>query len=423
MPIPITIPRLGWNMEEGVFAGWIKRDGEVVREGEPLFSLEGDKATQDVESIDPGILRIPATAPVTGAKVLVGAVIGYLLQPGEAEPVVASASASASAPAPSPAPAPASATASKAVPEPVGRPARNGPRSTPLARRIAREMGVDWTRLLGSGHTGRIRKADVLEAARTATATAIPKAKPPLPDRPPAPAPTPAPAPGKSLPVGPARRTIAARMVQSRQATAPVTLTTTVDATNLVNLRKQFKDAGPAGRDVPSFNDFLVKLTAMALRDHPLLHARWADDRIEVPNEANIGIAVDTEGGLLVPVIHGAAALGLGQIAARSRELIGRAREGKLRPADMQGGTFTITNLGASGIDAFTPIINPPECAILGLGRIRRMPVMVGEQVVGRDQLTLSLTFDHRIVDGAPAARFLQFLGQLIENPGPWLIG
>lgn len=402
MATQITIPRLGWNMDEGVFAGWLKRDGDAVREGEPLFSLEGDKATQDVESIDPGILRIPAGAPGVGDKVPVGAVIGFLLQPGDPDPV------GGSAPAPTPDP---TAVAGIASPTGTNHARRKGPRSTPLARRIARELGVDWTALLGSGGNGRIRKVDVLEAA---------KVKPPVA---PASSPSREPSPGNSLPIGPARRTIAARMTQSRQATAPVTLTTTADATNLVNLRKQFKDVGPPGREVPSFSDFVVKLTALALRDHPALHGRWADDRIEVPDEAHIGIAVDTEAGLLVPVIRGPAGLGLTQVAERSRDLIKRAREGKLRPSDMQGGTFTVTNLGAFGIDAFTPIINPPECAILGLGRIRRQPVMVGDQAVGRDLLTLSLTFDHRIVDGAPAARFLQFLGQLLENPGPWLIG
>jgi len=427
MPNAITIPRLGWNMEEGVFAGWLKRDGEAVRAGEPLFSLEGDKATQDVESIDPGILKIPPTAPVVGDRLLVGAVIGYLLQPGEADPAEAAAPASGASPegdasGRSPADGEGGTDLGRAVvqriPSPAGPtevgpariapigagvavPGRDGPRSTPLARRIARERGIDWTTLRGSGHGGRIRKADIPEAAGS----------------------PPAPPASRSLPIGPARRTIAARLVESQQTTAPVTLTTTVDATNLVNLRGQFKEAGPAGRAVPSFTDFLVKLTALALRDHPLLHARWAGDRIEVPEEAHIGLAVDTEAGLLVPVIRGPAALGLGPIAERSRDLIRRAREGKLPAGEMQGGTFTITNLGAFGIDAFTPIINPPEAAILGIGRIARQPVMAGDQVVGRERLTLSLTFDHRIVDGAPAARFLQDLGRIIENPGPWLIG
>jgi pyruvate dehydrogenase E2 component (dihydrolipoamide acetyltransferase) len=173
---------------------------------------------------------------------------------------------------------------------------------------------------------------------------------------------------------------------------------------------------------LPGYTDFVVKLTATALRDHPLLNARWSEDRVVIPDEPHIGIAVDTEEGLLVPVIRGAAGLGLGEIAARARDLIRRARDRQLRPEEMQGGTFTITNLGAFGVETFTPIINPPECAVLGIGRIQRQPVMAGDQVIARERMGLSLTFDHRIVDGAPAARFLQTLVRLIENPGPWLI-
>lgn len=398
MAIEITIPRLGWNMDEGVFAGWLKRDGEPVRPGEPLFSLEGDKATQDVESIDPGILKIPPTAPGVGDRIPVGAVIGYLLQPGEVElptiELMPRAAVAALSTATSP---PAFAATARS-----GR--RDGLPSTPLARRLAGDLGVDWTRLSGTGQGGRVRKVDVLEATRVET---------PRPFSVP---------PSRSVSIGPVRRTIAARMVQSRQTTAPVTLTTTVDATNLVNLRRQFQDVGTADRVVPGFTDFMVKLTALALRDHLLLNARWTHDRIEFIDEAQIGIAVDTEAGLFVPVIRGAAALGLGEIAERSRDLIRRARENRLLPGETQGGTFTITNLGAFGIEAFTPIINPPECAILGIGRIARQPVMDGDRVVPRERMALSLTFDHRIVDGAPAARFLQFLGQKIENPAPWLI-
>ncbi len=160
----------------------------------------------------------------------------------------------------------------------------------------------------------------------------------------------------------------------------------------------------------------------MTLRDHPMLHARWDEDRLIVPDEPHIGIAVDTDDGLLVPVIRGAAGLALGEIVARARDLARRAREHRIRPDELRGGTFTITNLGAFGVEAFTPIINPPECAVLGLGRIARQPVMIEDRVVGRDRMSLSLTFDHRIVDGAPAARFLQALVGAIENPAPWLI-
>lgn len=392
MAIAITIPRLGWNMEEGIFAGWLKQDGELVRAGDPLFSLEGDKATQDVESIDPGILRIPPTAPAIGAKVIVGAVIGYLVEAGAASdldvPSLRPDDEAEVRPTPE-------APAASVAPE-----RGNRTRSTPLARRIARDLGIDLTRLAGSGNGGRIRKADVLRAAKAD-------------DRP---------ASARSIPISPARRTIAARMVASGTTAAPVTLTTTVDATNLVSLRRQYKEAGSPARLVPSIADLFAKLTALALRDHPMLNSRWADDRIELSEAIHIGIAVDTEAGLLVAVLRDVERLSLSQIAERSRAVIERIRARRFSLEDISGGTFTITNLGAFGIESFTPIINPPECAILGLGRIARQPVMVGEQVVARERMALSLTFDHRIVDGAPAARFLQDLAAKVENPSPWLI-
>ncbi len=222
------------------------------------------------------------------------------------------------------------------------------------------------------------------------------------------------------IPLTPVRKATAARMTRSRQTTAPVTLTSAVDATNLVNLRGQFKAAAD-GTPVPSFTDFLVKLVAVALQKHPLLGARWTDAGLVLPERINIGIAVDTDAGLFVPVVRDVPALGLRRLAKRSRELIDDARDGAISAADLQDGCFTITNLGAFGIDAFTPIINPPETAILGVGRIERRPVLEGDRVVGRDFVTLSLTFDHRVVDGAPAARFLQTLGKCIENPGPWV--
>jgi pyruvate dehydrogenase E2 component (dihydrolipoamide acetyltransferase) len=200
---------------------------------------------------------------------------------------------------------------------------------------------------------------------------------------------------------------------------APVTLTSCVDATNLVNLREQFRVAG--SEPVPSYTDFFLKFVAVALAKHPLLGSRWTDTGIVPAASIDIGIAVDTDAGLLVPVLRHVPALGLRQIATRARAVIGRAQRGQLTAREISGACFTITNLGAFGIDAFTPIINPPECAILGIGRIERKPVMDGDRVVGRERVTLSLTFDHRIVDGAPAARFLQTLAACVENPAPWV--
>jgi pyruvate dehydrogenase E2 component (dihydrolipoamide acetyltransferase) len=408
MAVTITIPRLGWNMEEGVFAGWLKQDGETVRAGDALFNLEWEKATQEIEAIDEGTLWIPHNGPKTGDRLAVGAVIGYLRQPGELEPGVIPAQSIVRHAAE--VPVTLSPSTSKAA-QPV--PVRRGRRPiSPLARRLARELRIDWSNLEGSGRTGRIRRADVLAAAqargqRLATST-----------------PPPGDAAGASRVVatGPIRRTIAARLLESRSTTAPVTISTTADATNLVCLRRQFKAAAQVGRDVPSYTDFLVKLTAVALCDHPLLNARWHNDQIEIPDQVNIGIAVDTQAGLLVPVIRNVAALGLGQVAALSLDLIRRGQAGQLQPHEMHGGTFTITNLGPFGVESFTPIINPPECAILGVGRIHQQPVAVGDQIVVRERVSLSLTFDHRIVDGGPAARFLQSLTQLIENPSPRLI-
>jgi pyruvate dehydrogenase E2 component (dihydrolipoamide acetyltransferase) len=192
-----------------------------------------------------------------------------------------------------------------------------------------------------------------------------------------------------------------------------------VDATNLVNLRNQFKMEGEV---IPSYTDFLVKLAGHALQKHPLLASRWTEAGIVPAERIDIGIAVDTDAGLFVPVIRDVPRLSLRQVAVASRELIELSTRAELSLRDMQGGCFTITNLGAYGIDAFTPIINPPQCAILGVGRIKRHPVVDGERVIGRDIVTLNLTFDHRIVDGAPAARFLQSLARLIEIPGPSLV-
>jgi pyruvate dehydrogenase E2 component (dihydrolipoamide acetyltransferase) len=209
-------------------------------------------------------------------------------------------------------------------------------------------------------------------------------------------------------------------MSASSQQTTPVTLTTRADATNLVSLRSQFKSAG--GEDVPSYTDILVKLTAAALQRHPQMAARWEETYLAMPAGIHIGIAVDTEEGLIVPVLRDVPSLSLLQLAARSRELVESARGSKLKADDLQGGVFTITNLGAFGIDAFTPIINLPETAILGIGCIRREPAVVDNQIVPRDQVTLSLTFDHRIVDGAPAAKFLQAIRLAVENPSAWLL-
>ncbi len=398
MAIEIKVPRLGWNMEEGTFMAWLKKDGDVIKPGDALFTLEGDKAVQDVESTDAGILRIDPNGPQEGETVAVGVLLGYLVGAGEnssfSEGKEVMLAVSRSSPLPSsPSPPPAHPAAEE-------RKEPHLPAISPRARRVAHELNVDWTRLQGSGRTGRIRERDIRAASPSRPADGT-----------------------RPQPLSPMRRTIASRMMASLRATAPVTLTTTVDASNLVNLREQFKAASrPAEERLPSYTDFIVKLTGIALQTHPTLNARWEEDSIHQLPDVNIGVAVDTEAGLLVPVLRDVPGLSLRQLAARSLELIERARGRKLTDDEMHGATFTVTNLGQFGIDAFTPIINHPECAILGVGRIHRQPAVVGDQIVARAQVTLSLTFDHRIVDGAPAARFLDMVRKCIENPGPWLM-
>ncbi len=384
MAIPITVPRLGWNMDQGVFVGWLKVDGEPVRAGEPLFTLESEKATEEIECLDDGILHIPTNGPHQGDTVAVGTVIGYLLQPDEPIPTIVK---------PSPSPQRSESIAAQPKSPKIDTPARQRPASSPRARRTAANLGIDWQKAKPTGRTGRIRERDVL-----ALAGGVSEAMP-------------------SAPASSLRRVIAERMLTSSRSTAPVTLTTTTDATELVNLRKRWKTTNNTGDPVPTYTDLFVKLAALALEKHPILNSRWEKDRIVTQEGIHIGIAVDTEAGLVVPVVREVPRLSLRELSIRSRDLIERTRQRQLSASEMQGGTFTVTSLGAFGIDAFTPIINYPECAILGIGRIRRCPAVIEDQIVIRDQVTLSLTFDHRITDGVPAARFLQTLSAFIENP------
>ncbi len=413
MAIEVTVPRLGWSMDEGTLTEWLKRDGDTVRKGDMLFVLEGDKATQEVESFDEGILKLLPRGPQPGDAVQVGQLLAYLVAEGEPAPFESGSAGAefAANDVPAEARLPAPLPANRSAPSAEFPPLPQGPRASPRARRRAAELGVDWTKVVrtGTGKSGRIRERDVLAALGRAEQTAS--------------QPTVSTAASRNVqPHSPIRRTIAERMVASHQTTAPVTLTTTADVTNLVRLRQQLKGSG-ATVDVvvPSLTDFIVKLTAITLKSFPLLNARWEEHGIVTSAEIHIGIAVDTDAGLLVPVVRNVEQLSLRSLAARSQELIAKARTRRLTAEDMQGGTFTVTNLGSYGIDAFTPILQVPQCAILGIGRIQKAPVFVENQFVPRDMITLSLTFDHRIVDGGPAARFLQAVARAIENPADLL--
>ena len=446
MAIELVMPRLGWTMEEGVLVEWLKNDGDQVEIGDSVYTVETDKALNEVEALDAGTLGIPPNSPAPGTMLPVGTVIGFLLEPGEEMPELPEL---IQPPAPASAPASAPAPAGSAVA------AVGSPNISPRARRIAIELGVDWTQLQGSGSTGRIVERDVRAAvplAQTevkaspvarrlaeqlgvdlAQIAATKKGRIEKADVEAASSQQSGTAPSRALaadrqrPMSPVRRITAERMSASARTTAPVTLNSEVDATEIVRLRTQLKnDVGDVERVVPSYNDLLVKAAAQALTEHPEVNARLLESGdIEESAAVHVGIAVDTERGLLVPVLTDADAKTLLQVTSESADLIAAASAGGLGPDALQGGTFTITNLGMFDIDGFTPIINLPECAILGVGRIVPKQVvtdLAAERVEIRHMMVISLTFDHRLVDGAPAARFLQRLKQLVEQPYLWLV-
>jgi len=442
----IIIPRLGWSMEEGTFVAWLKSEGDFVKRGDALFELEGEKATQEIEAVDEGVLRIPITGPKPGSVHKVGAVIGYLVAANDSIPAFANPLQQVNVEAINEADLIVASPSVRQLARKVGvqlsQVKATGPRgrilqedvhqaksilsenaqepvisdvskmlsqqvASPRARRLASSLGIDWKLLIGSGAGGRIRECDVKAASTNLTSPITTAGK------------------AQRIPISKKRKLIAQRLVASRQLTVPVTLTTKADATNLVNLRNQFKSTNGT-HPIPSFQDIITKLVAEVLKEHMFLAGRWDEDVIVLPahHELHIGMAVDTEDGLLVPVIRNVAGLNLRDVAVQSKSLVQQAREGKITAAQMQGGVFTITNLGAFGIDSFTPVINYPEAAILGLGAIRKEPVFLDDgKVVAQLQLALSLTFDHRIVDGAPAARFLQALVSAIVNPSAFLLG
>lgn len=394
-------------MEEGVFVEWLRQDGDAVAPGDTLYNLEGEKAIQEIEAIDEGILRIPPDGPNEGDVVAVGTVIAWLCEADEPLPWEqpgANTVTGKDSTAPATSPSASSSTATSTPPSVATHDSKNRPAASPRARRVAAELGIDWTTLNGSGRTGRIRESDVRAAFASGAAATVKIADLSSPSG-----------------VSTTRQAIAGRVLAASRETAPVTLTTSVDATQLVSLRRQFQATGGDG-PCPGYNDILVKLTAVILRDHPSLRSSWTDDGIVVNEQIDIALAVDTEAGLLAPVIRDPGSLPLRELSVQISGLVERARQRKLSADEMAGGAFTITNLGSYGIDTFTPVLNLPQSAILGVGRIRNVPAVIGEEILPRDEITLSLTFDHRVLDGAPAAEFLSQLGQAIENPGAMLV-
>lgn len=458
MAYEVLLPKLGQTVEESRIVEWLKAEGDPVERGDVLFTVETDKAVLDVEAPRKGFLRkiLAPAGEMLPVLTLVGLITRTADEPIETEAASTAESGAATSEAPKAAPS----APTVAEPAVTGAPGRvfssprarkaaadrgidvavvkgtgpggrvverdvldyiaAAPKVTPVARHIAEGLGVDLAGITGTGPRGRVTKADVQAVAAGATLTA-----PETPVSPAAVAPVPAPptavepvASLSEVPLSGIRAIIAQRMHESHAVTAPVTEMMEVDATALVALRERLKVslAKELGFNL-GYNDLLIKVAAKALREFPNVNARLDGNVIRHLDAVHIGLAVDTDRGLLVPHVANADRKGLVEIARDVRAMAERARTGRSLPDELVGGTFTITNLGMYDVDGFTPIINYPETAILGVGRIKPKPVVVEGAIVVRQMVWLSLTFDHRLVDGAPAARFLQAIKQMVEEP------
>ena len=439
MAVELRMLQMDQTMTKGKIGKWLVKEGDTVTEGQPLLEIETDKVVHEQESPTDGV--IAQLLAEEGANVPVSALLAIIGAPGEAVARVEATSAvetvadpdveEISKPEPpttgaEPKVSPAARQLAKKLAIDLTQVKPSGPggrilesdvqryidlrepapteaarlKASPLARRLAKEQGVDLTAIAGSGPDGRIVRDDVLQvSASTAVETpAVQQA-------------------AEVIAMDGIRGIIAERMTLSVQTNASVTLHTEVDATALVELRAMLNEKLQAREVSITYTDLLIKVVANTLREHPRLNATLTDEGIHLLQEINIGVAVALEDGLVVPVVRDADKERLSEISEQVRNFAERARSNQLTPGELQGGTFTITNLGNFGIDAFTPIINPPESAILGVGRILKKPVVHEDEIVIRSMLTLSLTFDHRVVDGAPAAQFLQTVSGYIQDP------
>jgi pyruvate dehydrogenase E2 component (dihydrolipoyllysine-residue acetyltransferase) len=400
MAAEVKVPRLGQGMESGTIVRWLKAEGDAVAKGEPLYELDTEKVTQEVEAEAAGVLLRIAVAE---GEVPVGTTIAFIGEAGEQVPDVSENGKVTAAPAGEP-------KAAEPIPELEPEPAPAAPvtrapveriKASPLARRIARERGIELSAIAGTGPEGRIIAEDVDRAAAGAPA-----------------APSAAPAPGdevERVPLTSIRRTIARRLTEAWRV--PVfQLQVSADMTSANALVAGARELHPEVK--VSVTDLLTKVCASALRRHREVNVSFTDEALLRHPSANVGIAVAAPQGLVVPVVKGAERLSLAEIAAVRADLVDRARNQKLKQEDMQGGTFTISNLGMFGVEAFVAVLNPPQAAILAVGATEERPMARGDEVVVRAMMTMTLTVDHRAVDGAPAADFLRTVKSMLEEPG-----
>lgn len=406
MAVDVIMPAMGATQETGRLVRWFKREGDSVAKGEMLMEVETDKSVVEVEAPASGILARVTAAP--DDEVPVGQAIALIVEPGEGAPPsdgrdapAPKAAESADPPVPRRVPGPrhraaapprkAAKTGSVVTAVPAASPATGWLLASPAAKRLAKERGVEITGVSGTGPEGAVVARDVLSMVRGAPANEG------------------APAPPSRM-----RRIIGERMALSKQTAPHFYLSMDVDMTAVEARRDVLKQQGI--EPVPSLNDFILQAVARALAESPSMNASWTDQGIEHHGEVNLGMAVAVDDGLVVPVIRNADKLSLEELALRSRELATQAQNRRLKPANYQGGTFTVSNLGMFGVDSFTAIINPPQCGILAVGRVAPRVVPDGDAVAVRPTMTMTLSADHRVVDGAIGACFLQRINRHLEE-------
>jgi len=445
MATNILMPALSPTMTEGTLAKWLKKEGDPIKAGDVIAEIETDKATMEVEAVDEGVLG-KILVPDGTANVAVNAPIAVLVDDGEAVPTSAApapaaspapAAAPAAAPAPAPAPAAVPAPAPSAAPAPAAAaPARNGHDApaervfaSPLARRMARIAGIDLNAVKGSGPNGRIVRADI-EAAQKGGVAAPAAAAPVAAAAPAAPAPAspvargPAPvitAPHKLVPHSTMRKVIARRLSEAKSTIPHFYVSMDIELDAMIEIQQQLNAKAPA-RDQPgayfiTINDFVIKGTAAALRRVPEVNASWTDDGMVFYDDVDISVAVSIPDGLITPIIRKADQKGLLTISREMRDLAGRARSGKLKPEEFQGGGFSISNMGMFGVTEFSAIINPPQAGILAVAAGAKKPVVKNGALAVATVMTCTLSVDHRVIDGALGARWLREFKTILEDP------
>ena len=435
MATNILMPALSPTMTEGTLARWLKKEGDVIKAGDLIAEIETDKATMEVEAVDEGVLgKILVGDGTEGVKV--NAPIAILVDAGEAVPAAAPPAQAAAVAAPAPVAAPAAAPAAAPTPAPIPVAPSNGHDASPtrilaspLARRMAGQAGIDLAALTGSGPGGRIVRADI-EAAQKGTAsvpTASPAPSPAPAVAPPPPTPVVRPAPSaitgphKLVPHSSIRKVIARRLTEAKSTIPHFYVSMDIEIDALVDLMNKLNAKSPA-REQPGWyfitiNDLVIKAAALTLRKLPAVNAAWTDDAMAMFEDVDISVAVAIPDGLITPIVRRADQKGLLTISQEMKDLAGRARAGKLKPDEFQGGGFSISNMGMFGVSSFSAIINPPQAAILAVGTGAKRPVVKNDELAIATVMTCTLSVDHRVVDGALGALWMRTFKQILEDP------